>query len=136
MQPQYCSIHGCVRTVHARYSSFCQNHRQRLRRYGHPLQSTIYPRDVAPHLKLLATRQRENADSKAYAILRGRWSAMVERALALIRDAEAGQPYSRPGLSHRKADPGNRWERLCGHRGADVHGSRHALAERPTPLRR
>lgn len=88
-----CSVEGCRSAVIARYSPLCQSHRQRLRRFGHPLQPTIFPRDLTVHLKVLARRQGDNADSKAWTILRHRWSAITQEALAVVSAASAGRPY-------------------------------------------
>lgn len=96
---QQCSIPGCRSVVIARYSPLCQKHRQRLRRFGDPSQQTIHPRALAPHLMLLSKRQSDNADSAAWAILRRRWSAIVEQAQAAVSSAQEGEAFQRHRLA-------------------------------------
>lgn len=88
-----CSVQGCTTRVTARFSPLCPAHRQAFRRHGHPEQSCIRPRELAPFVKLIAKRQADNADSPAWAILRSRWAAHVDASLAVVDTMQAGKAY-------------------------------------------
>lgn len=88
-----CSVMGCTASVVALYSPYCPRHRHQLGRHGHPMQTAIRPRELAPFIRLIVKRQADNADSAAWTILRARWSALVEDALAVMARVVAGQAF-------------------------------------------
>jgi hypothetical protein len=90
---QLCKLAGCNGVVRSRYSPLCQSHRQRLRRFGDPRQATPYPRDFKRHLSLIEQRQKANPDNRAWAILRARWTQMVDLAIGQLRAIQAGEPF-------------------------------------------
>lgn len=90
-----CTVAGCRSPVRSPYSPYCSGHRRTLGRHGHPLQTAIKAPEIAPLLKLIAQRQAENPDNKAFAILRDRWGAMVASARATVAAMDAGEAYSR-----------------------------------------
>lgn len=57
------------------------------------------PHELRPFVTLIAKRQKDNADSAAWTILRGRFSALVESALALVSVAQDGRPYIKQRLA-------------------------------------
>lgn len=93
--PHTCTLPGCGSAVLARFSPYCQRHRQAQRRHGHPLQTAIRATEVAPWLRLIAKRQAENPNNEAFAILRGRWDSMVGQALAYQSTADSGTSFVR-----------------------------------------
>lgn len=90
-----CTVQGCRSSVRSPWSPICPKHRKALGRHGHPLQTAIKAPEVAPFVKLIAKRQADNANNEAWAILRRRWSLMVEAAQAISASVSAGNPYVR-----------------------------------------
>lgn len=90
-----CSIPGCASPVRALYSPLCSGHRRTLGRHGHPLQTAISVPEVTPFLKLIAKRQAENPDNKAFAILRDRWAAIADAARAAVAAMQDGRAFVR-----------------------------------------
>jgi hypothetical protein len=78
-----CTVQGCNSVVHARYSPYCNKHRRALGRHGSPHMRAVKASELQPFLRLVADSQAKNPTNEAFAILRQRWSRMVEAANAL-----------------------------------------------------
>lgn len=89
-----CPIHGC-KGVSKTFSPLCPNHRRHLRRNGHPEQAAIKVTELRPFVALLARRQEDNKDSKAWVILRERWSRLLQSAAAAVAEKDAGEAHAR-----------------------------------------
>ncbi|KQO74524.1 hypothetical protein ASF20_04575 [Methylobacterium sp. Leaf88] len=95
MTVRSCRAPGCgART--SRYGAFCQTHRSRSRRHGHPEQESITKADLTPHLKLVRARIARNETSPLWAECEARWNAVLEHARRVLAAFQRGQAGYRP----------------------------------------
>ena len=75
-----CRVTGCSRSAHAEsWSPYCNTHRLRLRRYGHPEQSPISNPEIAPYeMQVRSGLQRLTPDQRT------RLDERMARAVALL----------------------------------------------------
>lgn len=87
---QTCTARGCT-ALAAGYSQYCSGHKNRQRRHGHPDQTPVTKAELLPYLKELTARRKKDAASPAWAILDGRWQAIVRVAVETCAAYEGGQ---------------------------------------------
>jgi hypothetical protein len=95
-----CAASGCSSPASSRYGRYCDHHRARFRRHGHPEQQSIRGADLAPYLQLVQKRIDKNPESPA-------WSQLAERWLLVLGQARAVRSL------WEKGKPGNRYARLA-----------------------
>jgi len=86
----YCQSPGC-RSRATGHSRYCNSHRSRRRRHGHPLQQTITAARVQPyvaHVRNWVARQRRQ---DIWDAMEGAWAAAVERARATLAEYRSGR---------------------------------------------
>lgn len=87
-----CAAPGCTSSRSSRtYSPYCSAHRRALRRHGSVLQRPITMEHLRPHLEAVRGWQARNPESPAWAILAGRWEALVDHARSILTGRAAGQ---------------------------------------------
>ncbi|MBT3066579.1 hypothetical protein [Rhodoferax sp. U11-2br] len=96
-----CRAPGCLAATYG-YSTYCQNHKQKLRRHGAPTQDGITVHELRPYVTLVETRKAKNPTSEAWAILVARWDVVQDNARATLQRFAEGRA-------------GNRVERLAAH---------------------
>lgn len=90
MTVRTCRAPGCgARTT--RYGAFCQTHRSRSRRHGHPEQEGITKADLTQYLKLVRARIERNQQSPLWAECEARWNAVLEHARRVLAAFQRGQ---------------------------------------------
>lgn len=87
-----CAAPGCTSFRSSRsYSPYCSAHRRALRRHGSVLQRPITMDQLGPHIEAVKGWQRRNPDSLAWALLVGRWEALVDHARSILAGRAAGR---------------------------------------------
>ena len=91
----YCTATGCDRP-RVGYSRFCDAHRQRDKRHGHPEQRAVLKSDVKPFAEEITDwiDTQPNA-GEIWASLESVWSAVITGARAEIAKKETGKSYIR-----------------------------------------
>ncbi len=92
-----CLIPSC----HARtspYGRYCNTHKIRWRRHGHPLQETITHATLKVSCKLLRDCIKKNSDKALWPKLEERWMETLASCRDYIREAEAGAIFNRHRL--------------------------------------
>lgn len=87
---RYCASPGCV-SLAAGHSNHCTRHRKTITRHGHPDQSAITVHELAPYVRMVRTRMKDNPTSPAWGILEARWAALVARSRAVVFAYQQGQ---------------------------------------------
>lgn len=89
-----CRIPACCNSA-SRWGVYCNAHKSRNRRHGHPLQETVTAAELAPFVKAVTARRARNPDSEAWRILDARWSALLELCQRHVDGYLAGVPAQR-----------------------------------------
>lgn len=76
-----CSAQGCHQPVSG-YSAYCESHKRRNRRHGHPTQLGVTSRELEPFRTRVRTRIEKNKANPTWGLLHARWKALVEIAKA------------------------------------------------------
>ncbi len=87
-------MHGCSSPVMG-FSTYCDSHRRRNRRHGHPDQRAITVRELEPFRKRVKVRIEKNKSNPAWQLLQDRWRAVAEIAKARLTRLQNGAPHSR-----------------------------------------
>ena len=88
-----CAAPGCT-ADHARDSRYCDAHRTRLRRYGHPLQRAVHPRNLEPFACRIASRLPD--DGEVRRLLEVRWSSLLEAVKVTATTGLLRVPFGSP----------------------------------------
>jgi len=85
-----CQTPGCRRhaTGHGRY---CDSHRSRRRRHGHPLQETITAARLKPYVALVRNWVARQRRKDLWQVMEAAWAAAVERAQATLAEYRSGR---------------------------------------------
>lgn len=98
-----CSAPGCTNAP-ARGGRHCSAHRNRLQRYGHPLQRSVSTRDLAPFTCRIASRLPEGGEVRS--TLEGRWSSVLAEvstvASGIVRDVVRGPSGDRRATAYER----------------------------------
>jgi len=89
-----CRATGCPAAAHG-YSTYCQNHKQNLRRHGAPTQNGVTVHELRPYVNLVEIRKAKNPTSEAWTILSARWDVVQDQARATLRRFSEGLAGSR-----------------------------------------
>lgn len=89
-----CRIPACCNRT-SRWGVYCNAHKSRSRRHGHPLQETVTARELAPFVEAITARRVRNPSSEAWRILGARWSALMELCRRHVDGYLAGVPGQR-----------------------------------------
>lgn len=103
---KHCRAPGCQVAAHG-YSTYCQNHKQNLRRHGSPTQEGVTVHELRPYVALVDARRAKNPNSEAWTILQARWDVVQDHAKATLQRFAEGRA-------------GNRADRLAAHHLATV----------------
>src|SRR5437867_818012 len=90
-----CQAPRCDRRVASRYAAYCEMHKRRSSRHGHPEQEGVTAQELKPYRLRVRARIRKNANGKAWAILRERWNAVLSAARQTEATYETGRAYAR-----------------------------------------
>lgn len=71
-----CNVTGCDLTVSG-FSVYCEPHKRRNRRHGHPTQVTVTAIELVPFRKRVNARIEKNKDNPIWKILYARWEALI-----------------------------------------------------------
>lgn len=85
---------GCSSEVEG-YSTYCDTHKRRNRRHGHPDQMPVSTKELEPHREQVRQRIAKNAGNPAWSILQQRWNAICDRAASELVLHQSGVPHSR-----------------------------------------
>jgi hypothetical protein len=94
MMTKHCAVAGCT-SMTIGYSRLCRSHRATQVRHGHPLQTGVTGFELRPHLRMVESRQAKSPESPAWAIIKERWSRVVEQARQTIGLYASGMPSVR-----------------------------------------
>lgn len=86
-----CRIPDCCNST-SQWGAYCNAHKSRDRRHGHPLQETITAADLAPFVKAIRTRRLRNPDADAWRILAARWTVMQDYCQGTVDVYLSGVP--------------------------------------------
>jgi hypothetical protein len=89
-----CRIPSCSGRT-SRWGIYCNAHKARNRRHGHPLQETITAAALGPFAKAVGTRRSRNPQSEAWRILDARWFALMDCCQRCVDGYLAGVPTLR-----------------------------------------
>ena len=92
-----CRVPDCQSAAHG-YSSFCQSHKQALRRHGAPTQEGVTVHELRPYLTLVDARKAKNLENETWVILVARWQAVQDHARATLQRFSEGHPGHRADL--------------------------------------
>ncbi len=87
----YCQSPGCQKHS-VGYSQYCNSHKARAGRHGHPLQATITAHRLKEYVQLVrgwVARQRQD---NIWQLLEGAWAGDVDRARGILAEYRAGRP--------------------------------------------
>lgn len=76
-----CEISGCGGAVSG-FSRYCEPHKRRNRRHGHPNQLALTAHELEPFRKRVRARIEKNRDNPTWNMLCIRWEALIEIAKA------------------------------------------------------
>lgn len=74
-----CRIQGCTLPISG-FSFFCEDHKRRNRRHGHPTQLAVTAHELEPFRKRVRARIEKNMGNPTWNILGARWEAVIEVA--------------------------------------------------------
>lgn len=97
-----CRAPGCQAATHG-YSTYCQNHKQNLRRHGSPTQEGVTVHELRPYVALVEARKAKNFSSEAWTILTDRWEVVQGHARATLQrfaEGRAGHRADRLAAHH------------------------------------
>lgn len=77
------------------YSRYCDTHKRRNRRHGHPAQSPVTTKELAPFGEIIQRRIEKNRENPTWDMLPQRWSAILGHADAMLMKFHAGTPMNR-----------------------------------------
>jgi hypothetical protein len=77
------------------YSRYCDTHKRRNRRHGHPAQSPVTTSELAAYRERIQKRIEKNRENPAWDMLRQRWSAILAHAEGQLSKFHAGTPMNR-----------------------------------------
>lgn len=86
-----CRIPSCSGRT-SRWGIYCNAHKARNRRHGHPLQETITAAALAPFAKVVSARRDRNPHSEAWRILDDRWAVLTGWCQRCVDGYLAGIP--------------------------------------------
>ncbi len=89
-----CSAQGCHQPVSG-YSAYCESHKRRNRRHGHPTQLGVTSGELEPFRKRVRARIEKNKGNLTWGLLNARWKALVEIAKAQEVSYQAGLTHNR-----------------------------------------
>ena len=89
-----CSMAGCS-LPKSGYSRYCDTHKRRNRRHGHPAQSPVTARELEPYREAVQKRIEKNRENPAWDMLRQRWSSILTHADGQLAKFHAGTPMNR-----------------------------------------
>lgn len=93
--PAYtCLVPHCTSPASGRFGVHCSKHTMNSYRNGHPEQSAILKRDLAPHLKEAHGIIERNRENLFNAVLKKRWDLMVETTDQILADYDSGRAVS------------------------------------------
>lgn len=90
----HCRAPGCQCAAHG-YSTYCQNHKQNIRRHGSPTQEGITVHELRPYVALVEARKAKNPSSEAWAILMARWEVVQDHAKGTLKRFDEGRACNR-----------------------------------------
>ncbi len=76
-----CRAQGCHQPVSG-YSAYCEPHKRRNRRHGHPTQLGVTSSELEPFRTRVRARIEKNKGNPTWPLLQARWKALVEIAKA------------------------------------------------------
>ncbi|MEQ9246304.1 MAG: hypothetical protein RLO21_09985, partial [Nitratireductor sp.] len=94
-----CYVPGCAKPAASRWGNYCNSHKSRLRRHGHPLQRTITKTELEDLLSVVDEVIERNALSPLWEITRSRWDEMLDRCRATNQKWEEGRPVNNHHLT-------------------------------------
>jgi hypothetical protein len=86
-----CRIPDCCNST-SRWGAYCNAHKSRKRRHGHPLQETITAADLAPFVKVVRARRLRNPEADAWRILAARWTVLMDCCQGIVDVYMSGVP--------------------------------------------
>ncbi|MBA4144076.1 MAG: hypothetical protein H0X43_14185 [Nitrosospira sp.] len=89
-----CKLAGCGFPVSG-FSGYCEPHKRRNRRHGHPEQTPVGAHELEPFRKRARARIKKNRDNPTWNILCARWEALIEIAKAEETRYLTGAPHNR-----------------------------------------
>lgn len=89
-----CQASGCSEAASG-FSTYCDHHKQSLRRHGDPAQAGVTVHELRPYVAGVAARHAKNKDSDAWTILAKRWVLLADHARAVLARYAAGEPSQR-----------------------------------------
>lgn len=80
-----CAVPGCAKGAHRThagrgFSPFCNAHRIRAKRHGHPEQDGVKQSALKPYRQMIKRRVEKNADNQAWPLAAARWNSLVSLA--------------------------------------------------------
>lgn len=89
-----CSMVGCDLPTSG-YSRYCDTHKRRNRRHGHPAQSPVTARELEAYRVRIQRRIEKNRKNPTWAMLGQRWSSILTHADGQLAKLHAGTPMNR-----------------------------------------
>ncbi len=89
-----CRAQGCHQPVSG-FSSYCEPHKRRNRRHGHPTQLGVTSSELEPFRKRVRARIEKNKGNPTWGLLHARWKALVEIAKAEEARYQTGVAHNR-----------------------------------------
>lgn len=89
-----CTAPACSRETSA-WGRYCNTHKSRARRHGHPLQQAVTKGELRPYLTAVDAVVDRNTDSPLWELAGQRWDALVRHCQATVAAYWAGKPMRR-----------------------------------------
>ncbi len=89
-----CRIVGCEQEASG-YSTYCDSHKRRDRRHGHPDQTSVTAKELASYRELVRARIKKNESSPVWGMLRDRWAHLINQAEVEMDQFQKGVPCNR-----------------------------------------
>jgi hypothetical protein len=89
-----CNMAGCDNAASG-YSNYCEPHKKRQRRHGHPGQSGVTVYELRPLQQRVRVRIEKNIDNPTWPLLRDRWALLIKAAKDEMTRYQSGKPMNR-----------------------------------------
>lgn len=87
----HCRMPYCNRPT-SRWGTYCNTHKSRNRRHGHPSQRGVSKAELAHYVKIVRQRKKRNPGNPFWSAVRARWAGLVEYARGEVRTFYSGKP--------------------------------------------
>lgn len=87
-----CRVPSCSSAASSRWGVYCDSHKVRQRRHGHPLQRAVSKSELAHYVAFVRQRKARNPDNPFWGATKARWGGLIEHAQGVMKTYYSGRP--------------------------------------------